>query len=235
MSSKALELERARLEAALQSENTPQNRHALALVKARESALVVQIHTPQRGTPFAVDQVATDGAKQTRERVHVGFVTATKVTIPAHDGLLTVLPGHAPMVALLGDGEVVVTTSRATVPNDRMMGRDVEIADGDSVRFFVSGGAFSVRDNRVIVLPERGFSPSRLSLDDIEDEARRRAIQARIAEEGLEGDALAQALGEAKREEVGAMRSELEGGTPSLKKEASMRRLRAMQRTLESL
>ncbi len=234
MSSKALELERARLEAALQSENTPKNRHALALVKARESALVVQVHTPQRGTPFSVEQVVTDGAKQTRERVQVGFVTATKVTIPAHDGMLTVLPGHAPMVALLGDGEVVVTTSRATVPNDRMAGRDLEIGDGDTIRFFVSGGAFSVRDNRVIVLPERGFSPAGLTIDDIDDDERRRAIQARIAE-GLEGDALRQALGEIKREEVVAMRAALESNTPSLEKEATMRRFRAMQKTLETL
>jgi len=35
---------------------------------------------------------------------------ATAVTVPAYDGLVGILPGHAPFVTLLGEGRLSVTS-----------------------------------------------------------------------------------------------------------------------------
>jgi F-type H+-transporting ATPase subunit epsilon len=71
----------------------------------------------------------------------VGFVgEGESVTIPAYDGLLGVLYGHAPLMTLLGEGEVVVR-------------------DGSEVhRIGVSGGFLQVVENEVSVLAERVIS-----------------------------------------------------------------------------
>ncbi len=61
---------------------------------------------------------------------------ATAVVAPAHDGRLGILYGHAPMVVLLGTGELVV--------------------HGDEERRFrVSRGFLQVVDNEVSVLAEQ--------------------------------------------------------------------------------
>ncbi len=68
----------------------------------------------------------------------VGFSgEGESVLIPAYDGQLGILIGHAPMMVLLGSGDVVVK-------------------DGDSVhRICVSGGFMQVIDDEVSVLAER--------------------------------------------------------------------------------
>ena len=67
----------------------------------------------------------------------VGFSgEGDSVLIPAHDGQLGILVGHAPMMVLLGSGDVIVK-------------------DGDSVRrTHVSGGFMQVIDDEVSVLAE---------------------------------------------------------------------------------
>ncbi|MDT8435487.1 MAG: hypothetical protein RRA92_01910 [Gemmatimonadota bacterium] len=58
------------------------------------------------------------------------------VVVPAWDGLMGILRGHAPMMALLGEGEVVVRGS------------------GAERRIRVSGGFLQVIDDEVSVLAE---------------------------------------------------------------------------------
>ena len=63
--------------------------------------------------------------------------TATSVIVPAYDGLLGILPRHAPMLALLGRG---VLTLRG--------------AEGGERRFTVGGGFVQVRASEVRVVAE---------------------------------------------------------------------------------
>ncbi len=61
---------------------------------------------------------------------------ATMVVVPAWDGELGVLRGHAPMLALLGEGEMRVQS------------------DGGEQRFRVRGGFLQVADDVVTILSE---------------------------------------------------------------------------------
>jgi F-type H+-transporting ATPase subunit epsilon len=63
--------------------------------------------------------------------------TADMVVVPAWDGEVGVLRGHAPMLALLGDGELRLKN-----------GNDVQ-------RFYVGGGFMQVIDDVVTVISER--------------------------------------------------------------------------------
>lgn len=63
--------------------------------------------------------------------------TAASVVVPAFDGLVGILPRHAPMLALLGRG--VLTLKGAT---------------GGDRRYKVGGGFVQVRDNAVRVVAE---------------------------------------------------------------------------------
>lgn len=62
---------------------------------------------------------------------------ARLVVVPAHDGELGILRGHAPLMALLGEGTL-----------------RVETADGTQ-RFQVAGGFLQVVDDNVSVLSEK--------------------------------------------------------------------------------
>lgn len=67
----------------------------------------------------------------------VGFEgEARSVVAPAHDGKVGILYGHAPMMVLLGEGELIVRT------------------DGGDRRFHVSRGFLQVVDDVVNVLAE---------------------------------------------------------------------------------
>lgn len=68
----------------------------------------------------------------------VGFEgTGDSIVVPAYDGLVGILYGHAPMMTLLGTGDVTVT-------------------DGSTVhRIAVSGGFLQVANNEVSVLTEK--------------------------------------------------------------------------------
>jgi F-type H+-transporting ATPase subunit epsilon len=63
---------------------------------------------------------------------------ASSVVAPAFDGEVGVLTGHAPMMTLLGKGELVVS------------------GGGEPRRFTVEGGFMQVLNNEVRVVTERG-------------------------------------------------------------------------------
>jgi F-type H+-transporting ATPase subunit epsilon len=63
--------------------------------------------------------------------------TATFLVVPAYDGEMGILHGHAPLMALLGNGVLRVETGSGTR------------------RFNVSGGFLQVIENQASVLSER--------------------------------------------------------------------------------
>lgn len=60
----------------------------------------------------------------------------TEVVVPAHDGEVGILPGHAPMMALLGSGPLRITGRQAPA-------------------ITVAGGFLQVADNVVRVVTEK--------------------------------------------------------------------------------
>lgn len=62
---------------------------------------------------------------------------ASRVVVPAYDGLIGILPRHAPLLALLGKGQLVVGGS------------------GGEQRFTVAGGFVQVRDDVVRIVAEQ--------------------------------------------------------------------------------
>ncbi len=62
---------------------------------------------------------------------------ADSVVVPAWDGQLGVMRGHAPMLVLLGDGDMRVSLN------------------GAEERFHISGGFMQVADDVVTVLSEK--------------------------------------------------------------------------------
>jgi F-type H+-transporting ATPase subunit epsilon len=62
---------------------------------------------------------------------------ATSVVVPAYDGLMGILPRHAPMIALLGRGVLTIKT-----------------AEGHR-QFRVGGGFVQVRSNAVRIVAEQ--------------------------------------------------------------------------------
>lgn len=64
---------------------------------------------------------------------------AASVVAPAWDGKLGILPGHAPMIALLGAGEL-----------------SIDLPGGGSERFFVAGGVLKIEGSELTVLTEYG-------------------------------------------------------------------------------
>ncbi|MFQ5691191.1 MAG: F0F1 ATP synthase subunit epsilon [Gemmatimonadota bacterium] len=88
------------------------------------------------------DALSAGSARRLRVSVispsRVGFEgEASAVVAPAHDGLLGILPGHAPMVVLLGSGSLSVRTAEGTR------------------RFSVARGFLQVVDDAVSVLAEQ--------------------------------------------------------------------------------
>jgi F-type H+-transporting ATPase subunit epsilon len=62
---------------------------------------------------------------------------AASVVAPAWDGQVGILPGHAPMLALVGSGELLI-----------------DQVGGGSEAFHVAGGALKVERNQVTLLTE---------------------------------------------------------------------------------
>jgi F-type H+-transporting ATPase subunit epsilon len=87
---------------------------------------------PAAGTGAGAMRVSVLSPEQT---VYEG--DATSVVAPAWNGQLGILRGHAPLMALLGDGVLRIENGRETL------------------RFQVSGGFLQVVDNVITVLSER--------------------------------------------------------------------------------
>jgi len=96
----------------------------------------------------------------TRERKIID-AQVDEVILPATDGEIGVLPGHTPLLALLGIGAVRYR-----------MGSKQE-------RLVISWGFAEVLPDRVIILAEKGFLPT--EIDRAEAEAERAAAEKEIA------------------------------------------------------
>jgi len=81
---------------------------------------------------------------------------ATAVVVPAFDGELGVLPGHAAMLALLGTGELRVNT-----------------ADGTIKHLAIRGGFLQVNHNKVTVLTPESVTGEDLKPDELQKEAQK--------------------------------------------------------------
>jgi len=73
---------------------------------------------------------------------------AARVTVPAHDGEVGILPGHARLLARLGVGELRVLQT-----------------DGREHKMFVEGGFVQVADDRVTVLTDSACAMQDIDVD----------------------------------------------------------------------
>lgn len=71
------------------------------------------------------------------------------VKFPASDGMAGILPGHAPMVAMIGEGELTVARPEAT---------DLE--------FFITGGFLQFRENAMTILAEQCVPADQLDREE---------------------------------------------------------------------
>jgi F-type H+-transporting ATPase subunit epsilon len=78
---------------------------------------------------------------------------AVSVVVPAFDGELGVLPGHADMLALLGTGELRLTTP-----------------EGNTRRLAIRGGFLQVNHNKVTVLTPESAAPEDLKPENLNSE-----------------------------------------------------------------
>ena len=82
---------------------------------------------------------------------------AASVAAPAWDGRIGILPSHAPMIALLGSGEL-----------------SIDLPEGGSQSFFVAGGVLKIEGDELMILTEYGGTeapeelPAGSGLDAIE-------------------------------------------------------------------
>lgn len=101
--------------------------------------------------------------------------TASSLQLPGLDGLIGVLPRHAPMVAALSEGPLTYDEG------------------GGKVGMFVAGGFAEVRENTVRVVSRASEPPSDIDVDRAEraaERARERLRERRIEEGSEEFDIL---------------------------------------------
>jgi F-type H+-transporting ATPase subunit epsilon len=101
---------------------------------------------------------------------------ADYVSLPGTEGILGILPNHAPLLTALNFGEVMVRK------------------DGDEEYFAIGGGFAEVRPDQVIVLADSAERADEINIDRAR-QARERAEQA--MKEGVPGDSTAYAQIEA--------------------------------------
>ena len=92
---------------------------------------------------------ATLAVKIMTQRAELAVLEAAEVNLPATDGYLGILAGHAPLIATIGVGLVSLRVNNATPPP----------------RYFVASGIFSVTDNRVQILADVAESQEQIDLD----------------------------------------------------------------------
>lgn len=107
---------------------------------------------------------------------------ATEVYIPGSDGMLGILPEHAPMLGALGTGELSVVT-----PTGRRS-------------MFVSGGWLQVLNNEVRVLADRAEHIDEIDMVRAEKSLKR--AQERLAAPASAGIDVARAINAMKRAEA---------------------------------
>ncbi len=105
--------------------------------------------------PIAVDIV-------TQEKVVFSEPAADIVLIPAAEGMMGVLPNHAPVLTTLGFGELVIRKGRA------------------EERFAIFGGVVDVRPDKVVVLAD--LAESSFEIDEAAMEAARASAEKMMRE-----------------------------------------------------
>ena len=85
----------------------------------------------------------------------------TYANIPAFDGLMGVLAGHAPSLVKLGQGELKLD-----------MADDAKLGKGGSRSFLIDGGFMKVANNEVTILAEAAFPAESLNAADADAEVK---------------------------------------------------------------
>jgi F-type H+-transporting ATPase subunit epsilon len=99
-------------------------------------------------TPNLKCVIVTPDAKVASENVY-------EIVLPAHDGLLGILPGHAPLLCKLGTGLL-------RYHNDMM----------EEKVFFIDGGFAHVREDEVMILTSRTVAKGGIATADAERQLR---------------------------------------------------------------
>ena len=86
-------------------------------------------------------------------------ITATAVELPAKNGYFEVLYGHAPLVAELGAGDVIVHG-----------GSDITDGSPDATRYNVSWGFVEVLPDRVTILASDALKPEEIDVPRAEQQ-----------------------------------------------------------------
>ena len=114
--------------------------------------------------------------------LYEGEVTAAQ--IPLHDGLMGVLPGHAPLIGLLGFGPLTISSG------------------GTRRVFAIDGGFVEVTPSRVTVLANGGED-----MDQVDQDAARKSL-----EEALASTAEGETRMRRREEQIAAARTRLKHG-----------------------
>lgn len=108
----------------------------------------------------------------TAERIVLTEEAVSSVRVPASEGIVGILPRHAPLMTTLAPGELIMRKGE------------------EEESFFVTGGFLEVRDNHIAVLADASERAEEIDVDRAE-EARQRAEEA--LKEKREGAELAAA------------------------------------------
>ena len=93
------------------------------------------------------------------------------VTVPGEEGYMGFLPGHAPLMSTLADGEVRIFSDTTTLIN----------------RFVCQGGYVQVTGEKVIVLADRAMSVENIDAKDAAEQVTELATQLEsLAEDGAQ-------------------------------------------------
>lgn len=117
----------------------------------------------------------------TQERKVFEDEACDKVQIPAVEGEMGVLPGHAPVLTTMGFGELVITKGNA------------------EERYAIYGGVVDVRPNKVVILAD--LAESSFAIDAEKARAARERAQ-QLVKDGVPDDQNHQALLELRRAEL---------------------------------
>jgi len=74
--------------------------------------------------------------------------TISQATLPAHDGQVGILTGHAPLLVKLGTGAL-----------------QIELAGGQKRSFFVDGGVAQMKDNNLTILSTEAIPASEINAE----------------------------------------------------------------------
>ena len=92
---------------------------------------------------------ATLAVKIMTQRAELAVLETEEVNLPATDGYLGILAGHAPLIATIGVGVVSLRYNNDKLPQ----------------RYFIANGIFSVTDNRVQILADVAESKEQIDIE----------------------------------------------------------------------